>query len=172
MATSVRVNTTTHAATHVATNMIRSLKQIIRAAGLDPAGLLGQWALLESGVSTWLQSGHLTTLVMEVFDPSDRTVTSLVGRFDFTIEYDYGADSDGDLWLDPDVIDYVIRKNGAYPSQCEYDFTVVNKPGRPAVPGWGKGQLRSSDHLTRRTAGTAITGGTIGASISYYTRNS
>lgn len=171
MATSVRVNTSAYAATYVATNMIRGLKQIIRAAGLDPAGLLSQWAVLEAGVSAWLQSGHLTSLVMEVFDPSERTATSLVGRFDFTIDYGYDADADGDLWLDPDVIEYVVRKNGAYPSRCKYDFTAVTKPGRPAVPGWGEGQLRASDHLTRRTVGTAITGSTIGASLSYYTRN-
>ncbi|MEY9912815.1 hypothetical protein ABIA35_009082 [Catenulispora sp. MAP12-49] len=172
MTTSVRVNTTTYATTHVAANMIRSLKQIIRASGLDLVHLVDQWEVLEAGVTTWLQSKHLTGLVLEVFDPRERSATSLVGRFDFTIDYDYGADSDGDLWLDPDMIDYVVRKNGVYPAQCRYTFIASTKPGRPAVPGWDGTQFRSTDHLTRRTAGTAITGGVIGAALSYYTRTS
>ena len=48
-------------------------------------------------MSSWLASKHLRALTLEVFDPNRKAGDDLVGRFDFTIDYGYYADGDGDL---------------------------------------------------------------------------
>ena len=106
------------------------------------------WAVLENGVSTWLGSGHLKSLVLEVFDPTLTTGKDLVGRFDFVIDYGYYGDGNGELWLDPDTVSYAVRKNGSYPSRCSYRLVVDTLPGEPAVPGWSDTTFRSTDELT------------------------
>jgi Bacterial HORMA domain 2 len=168
MTASVRVNTNTHATTHVATNMLRGMKQIIRESGLSIERIQSQWSVLEAGIATWLKSGHLKALVLEVFDPGKPTGNDHVGRFDFTIDYGYYSDGDGELWIDPDTISYVVRKNGSYPAKCEYRLIADTASGYPAVDGWSTTTFRSTAGFTRHSAGTAIGGGSLGAGISYY----
>lgn len=169
--TSVVVNVQTHATTHVAANILGSLRQIIKGCGLSTARMLDQWQVLESGIATWLASGDLEVLVLEVYDPSDRT-DDRRGRFDFTIDYAYYRDGDGELWLDPETVRRVILKNGSYPSACEYRFVATTRPGRPDVEGWSRTNLRSTAGFERHTIGTAVGGGSLGASLSYYRRGS
>jgi Bacterial HORMA domain 2 len=171
VSSSVRVNTHTYAATHVATNVLRSMRQIIRESGLRTDTIRDQWVVLESGVATWLGSGHLTSLVLEVYDPAKPAGADLVGRFDFTIDYTYYGDGDGELWLDPDTVSYTVRKNGSYPANCAYRLVADTAPGRPDVPGWSSTMFRSTAGFTRHTVGTTIGGGSLGAGLSYYTRS-
>jgi hypothetical protein len=171
MSTSVRVNVHTHATTHVATNMLRSIRQIVRESGLSTNKMRNQWTVLETGVATWLGSGHLKGLVLEVYDPGKPSGSDLVGRFDFTIDYTYYGDGDGDLWLDPDTVSYAVRKNGSYPSCCEYRLVADTATGYPDVAGWSTTTLRSTTGFTRQSVGTAIGGGSLGAGLSYYTRS-
>ena len=167
--TSVAVNVYTHASTHVATNMLRSIRQIIRECGLSTTRMTEQWAVLEAGVAAWLESGHLESLILEVYDPSDPG-DDRRGRFDFTIEYRYYANGDGELWLDPDTVRRTVIKNGSYPSNCEYRFVASTSAGRPDVVGWSSTTLRSTEGFSRHTVGTAIGGGSLGASLAYYRR--
>jgi hypothetical protein len=169
--TSVVVNVHTHAATHVASNVLRSIRQIIKGCGLSTAKMLDQWTVLEAGVATWLETGDLEALILEVYDPSD-WVDDRRGRFDFTIDYSYYRDGDGELWLDPDTVRRTILKNGSYPSACEYRFVATTKPGRPNVEGWSSTTLRSTTGFERHTVGTAVGGGSLGASLAYYRRSS
>lgn len=168
--TAVTVNVHTHACTHVATNMLRSLRQIVRESGLSTTKMLEQWDVLERGVATWLASGHLKGLILEVYYPAD-TRDDRRGRFDFTIDYGYYADGDGDLWLDPDTVRRTVIKNGSYPSNCDYRFVADTKPGEPWVEGWSATTLRPTDGFSRHSVGTAIGGGNLGASLAYYRRS-
>ncbi|MDS0133206.1 MULTISPECIES: hypothetical protein [unclassified Amycolatopsis] len=170
MTTGVRVNTAVYSTTHVATGMLRGLRQIIRASGLPTTKIINQWEVLERGVATWLGSGHLRALVLEVYDPAKPKNSDLVGRFDFTIEYDYYSDGDGELWLDPDTVAYTVRKNGSYPSTCDYRLVADTADGYPPVTGWSGTTFRSTDGFTRHSAGTALGGGSLGANLSYYRR--
>lgn len=167
MTTAVHVNTTTYATTHVATNMLGSIRSIIKGSGLNPDLLRDQWATLEHGLATWLASRHLRTVTLEVYDP-DKRPTGLAGRFDFTISYGYYSGGDGDLWLDPDAVTYAIRKNGSFPARCQYRIVVDNAAGRPEIPGWTTTTYRSTAGFTRHTIGTALGGGSLGAGLSYY----
>jgi hypothetical protein len=158
-----------HAATFVATGMLRGVKQIVVGAGLSPRKLADDWTTLETGIATWLRSGHLQKLTLEVWDPARPADATL--RFDFTIDYSYSADADGELWLDPRTVRQAILKAGKAPSACEYELKVDNSPGAAAVYGWGPCSYRSTSGMTEYRAGTAITGGALGAGLSYWVRN-
>ena len=165
MATTVQVNVHTYATTHVATNLIRSLKQLVIGCGLNAAKLVRDWQTLEQGVATWLRTRHLKGLILEIYNPS---TNKLVKRFDFDIDYTYHPNGDGDLWIDPDTVDYAIRKAGSVPSSCFYDIFADTAAGRPDVPGWTTGTFRSTSHLQRRSVGAATGGGDLGASLNYW----
>jgi hypothetical protein len=162
----VSVSTATYSATHVATNMLRGLKQIVAGCGLDTSKLVGQWSVLENGVATWVNSRHLEELVLEVWDT--KSPTKLIGRFDFTIDYSYYGSGDGDLWLDPDTVAWAIRKNGSYASGCDYRIVADTKSGAATVSGWSNTTLRSTDGMRRHSVGTALGGGSTGAGLSYW----
>ena len=165
MATRVAVNTHTYATTHVATNLLRSVKQLVVGCGLDPAHLVGNWQTLERGIATWLGSRHLERLILEVYSSStDR----LVKRFDFEIDYGYHPAGDGDLWLDADTVAYALKKAGAVPSRCEYRILADTRPGEPRVDGWSTTTFRSTDGLQRRSVGASVGGGDLGASLHYW----
>jgi hypothetical protein len=162
----VSVSTAVYSATHVATNMLRGLKQIVGGCGLDTSKLVGEWSELEAGIAAWISSGHLTELVLEVWDR--KNPSRLIGRFDFTIDYGYYGSGDGDLWLDPDTVAWAIRKNGSYPSAGDYRIVAVTAHGAPHVNGWSETTLRSTDGLRRHSVGTALGGGSMGAGLSYW----
>jgi len=170
VSTAVYVNTATYAATHVATNMLGSIRSIVKGSGLDPGRIRESWDILENGIATWLASRHLKAVTLEVYDPRT-SADDLVGRFDFTIDYGYYPDGDGDLWLDPDTVAYAIRKNGAFPARCEYRIVADTAPGRPDVRGWATTTYRSTAGFTRHVVGTAIGGGSLGAGLAYYSRS-
>lgn len=165
MPVTVHVNTYTYVTTHVATNLIRSLKQIVVACGLDSSKLLGSWQTLEQGVATWLGTRHLQRLVLEIYNP---TTSRLVRRFDFDIDYGYHPLGDGQLWVDPDTVNYAVRKAGAVPSSCSYDILANTAPGHPEVTGWTVGAFRSTAGLRRRSVGAAVGGGDLGVSLNYW----
>jgi hypothetical protein len=150
--------------------MLRGLKQIIVGTGLSPARLADDWPTLERGVSTWLKSGHLRTLSLEIWDPAD--ARALIERFDFDIDYGYSGDGEGELWLDPRTVRQAILKAGAVPSRCDYRVVVDNADGRPYVDGFQDTEYRSTNGMTCRSVGTAVAGGALGAGLSYWQRKS
>jgi hypothetical protein len=165
MGTSVNVNTATFSTTHVATNLLRSLKTLIVVCGLDSAKLVGEWSVLERGVETWLRSRHLTRLILEIYMP---TTGTLIKRFDFEIDYSYHPEGNGDLWLDAETVRYAANKAGTVLSTCTYDILATTASGRPDVAGWSNGTLRSTSGLTQRSVGAAVGGGALGASLSHW----
>lgn len=165
MSTTTHTATYTRATTHVATNLVLGLKQIITECGLDPSKLIGAWETLEEGLSTWLETKHLRRVTLEIFDAY---TDSLVKRFDFEVTYNHDPFGNGELWLDPKVTDYAIRKAGKVPHECVYDILVTTSPGRPDVHGWTSTRLRDSSHLYRRSVGSAIGGCGIGAIANYW----
>lgn len=167
MSPGVGVSTGTYAATHVATHMLRGLKQIVAGCGLDTSKLIRDWGDLERGIATWVASQHLKELILEVWDPT-KSSSKLVGRFDFTINYSYYGSGEGDLWLDPDTVAWAIKKNGSYPSNCEYRILADTAPNAPHVDGWGDTTLKSTGNLQRYSVGTALGGGSLGAGLAYW----
>ena len=165
MSTAVQVNVSVYSTTHVASNLVRSLKQLVLACGLNASKLLGEWQPLVNGVATWLASRHLQTLTLEIYGVSSSV---LVSRFDFTIDYTYHPNGNGDLWIDNDTVNYAVKKTGVAPGNCSYDIVVSTAPGRPAVAGWTDGTMRSTAHLQRRSVGAVVGGGDLGANLSYW----
>ena len=165
MSTFVLVNTYTHSVTYVTDNILRSLKLIILHSGLSPEKLTADWETLEKGIKIWLQGKYLEEVHLEVFDPRN---SKLIRRWDFEIRY--GFTGDGGFWVDTDDIRYHIQKAGVWPSRCDYQVVVSNKPGRPDVLGWAKTSLRSTDGLIKQSIGTTIDGSGLSTGTSYWRR--
>jgi hypothetical protein len=163
MSTFVTVNTFAHSVTYVTGSILRCLQDIVRDSGLDPGKLADQWIVLERGISTWLQSQHLKTVTLEVFD--SRT-DGLVGRWDLTIGYSWREE--GSFWVDTDQIRYAIQKQGLWGFNCDYRVVVSTKGGRPDVEGWGATTLRSTEGFVRQSLGTTTDASGLGATASYY----
>jgi hypothetical protein len=171
MATSVQVSTLTHSTTFVANNLLRSIKQLVVGSGLTADTLAGDWAVLERGIAAWLESRHLNTLTLEVFKAGTSTPTGLLGRFDFNIDYGYYPGGDGDLWLDSAAVAFAIKKAGTYPSLCQYRVLASCAEGRAVVNGWSDTTYRSAAGFTQQSMGTSIGGGSLGAGLSVYRKN-
>ena len=62
MSTFVAVNTYTHSVTYVTGNILRSLQDIVRLSGLNPAQISEEWSVLERGISTDLRAPVATTV--------------------------------------------------------------------------------------------------------------
>lgn len=161
--TSVAVYSYTHSVTYVADNILKSFKDIIRLSGLDPTKLVEDWHSTMHAMTTWLRSGHLESVVLEVFDPK---TDALIGRWD--VDVVYGASGDGSFWTDTDQIKYAIRKAGIWPSQASYRLLMLNKSGRPDVDGWGSTSFRSTDGFVRHSLGTTVEHNGLGGNAAYW----
>lgn len=164
--TSVAVNTYTHSVTYVADNILKSFKDIVRLSGLDPGKLAADWETNMRALKTWLGTGDLQSVVLEVFNP--RT-GALIVRWDIDVVYNWSS-GDGSFWTDTEQLKYHIRKAGVAPADASYDILLHTKPGRPDVQGWGKGAYRSTDGFVRHSLGTTIDHSGLGGNAAYWRR--
>jgi hypothetical protein len=167
MPVTVSVWSRTHSVTYVADSMLRSLQEIIRRSGLDPAKLSDDWQCINQGLKVWIESEHLERVILEVFSP--RTPSVVLSRWDIEISYAY-SDDDGHFWIDTDAIRYAIQKAGVSPADALYDVKVTRKPGYSQVNGWVDTTLRSTTGMVEQRIGTAIEARGLSGSISYYRR--
>lgn len=164
--TTVSVSTFTHSVVYVADNILKSLKDIIRLSGLDPSAFVGDWEVNKRGIQTWLNSGDLESVQLEIFDPA---TDQLIFRWDVEIVYGWKGD-DGGFWVDTDQLKYAIKKAGVTPAQARYRLLVYTKPGRPNVDGWTTVSGRSTTGMVRQSLGTTVEHSGLGANTSYLRR--
>jgi len=164
--TSVAVNTYTHSVTYVADNILKSFKDIVRLSGLDPGRLVADWETNMRALKTWLGTGDLERVVLEVFNPK---TGALIVRWDVDVAYNWSS-GDGSFWTDTEQLKYHIRKAGVAPADASYDILLKTKPGRPDVQGWGNGSYRSTDGFVRHSLGTTIEHSGLGGNAAYWRR--
>lgn len=161
---SVAVYSYTHSVTYVSDNILKSLKDIIRLSGLDPAKLVGDWAILLKGISFWIESRALRTVQLEIYDPK---TDKLITRWDVEVSYAWDANA-GTFWTDTDQLRYAITKIGLTPSQATYRVLLDTIPGRPDVEGFHTVYARSTSGMVRQSLGTTIEHSGLGANASYW----
>ena len=160
----VAVYSYTQSVVYVADNILKSLKDIIRLSGLDPAKLVGEWEVLLRGISTWIESRHLETVKLEIYDPK---TDALITRWDVGISYTWDM-SAGTFWTDTEQLKYAIRKAGLMPSEASYRVVATNSKGRPDVTGWNSCSLRATDGMVQQSLGTTIEHNGLGANTTYW----
>ena len=165
--TSVSVNTYTHSVIYLADNILKSIKDVIQLSGLDPTNFVGSWGSNILAIQTWLNSGHLEIVVLEIFDPK---TDALVGRWDIDVIYTTGLGTGG-FWTDTEQIKYHMCKLGLAPSNAKYRLLLKNKPGRPEVNGWESAQYLSTEGFVRHSLGSTIEHLGLGANASYWRKN-
>ncbi len=164
MPVTVSVSTYTHATTYVADNILKSLKDILLYSGLAPDKLAADRDVLLRGISKWIETGHLRTIVLEVYNPSTNV---LVGRWDIHITYEWNG-GDGQFWTDTDAIRFAIKKAGVLPSTARYAVIVDLKENAPDVPGWSTTTFRSTTGLVAQQIGTTVEARGLSGGLSYY----
>lgn len=164
MSTHVFTYNRSHTSIFVADNMGNLLRDIVAWSGLDPTKLVDDWRVVGNAVRTWLRSGHLYEIAIEFFLPGS---TSLVGRWDFPINYD-GSGVDGDMWVAREHVRRTIEKSGRPPAAATYEVILRAHAGRAPVDGMGPATLRSTAGMIGRVSGTAIATPDIMASLKYW----
>jgi hypothetical protein len=165
-AVAVSVCSYTHSVTYVADNILKSLKDIIRLSGLDPAAFVQDWDLHMRGVNGWLQSGDLECVKLDICHP--RT-GELIFQWNIEISYSWTG-GDGSFWTDTEQLKYAIRKAGLVPSEAKYDLRLKTKPGRRNIDGWSTAAARSTEGMVRQSLGTTIEHCGLTGSTSYLRR--
>ena len=161
--TIVAVNTYTHSVTYVADNILKSFKDIVRMSGLDSSRLVADRETNMRALKTWLGTGDLEKVVLEVFNP---LTGALIVRWDIDIVYSWSGD--GGFWTDTEQLKYHIRKAGLAPGDATYNIKLKTKPGRPDVAGWGPGSFRSTDGFVRHSLGSTIDHNGLGGNAAYW----
>ena len=165
---SVAVNTYTHSVTYVADNILKSFKDVIRLSGLDPSNLVNSWDSKMRALNTWLGTGDLEAVVLEIFNPH---TGALITRWDIDVVHNWSLSAEGTFWTDTDLLRYHIRKAGVAPADARYELLLQTKPGRPDVEGWSRGTYRSTAGLVRQSLGSAIEHNGLGGNAGYWRKN-
>lgn len=164
----VSVYSYTHSVTYVADNILKSFKDIIRLSGLDPTSLVEGWDSTSLALRTWIESGDLERVVLEIYDPA---TDKLILRWDLDIAYEWSPD-EGNFYTDTDQLRYHIQKAGIAPSQAKYRLVMHNKPGRPDVAGWGATSYRSTEGMVKQSLGSTVQHSGLGANAGYWRKTS
>ena len=162
--TSVITYSSTQSVTYVADNILKSLKDIIRLSGMNPANLMDTAESKMRALKTWLDTGDLERITLEIYDP--RT-DKLVRKWDIEVTYGWSA-GDGSFYTDTDQLRFAIKKAGLAPENAEYRVLLYTRDGRPDVEGWSPTNARSTDGMVRQSLGSTIEHNGLGASASYW----
>lgn len=162
-ATATYTTSFTHVVTHFSDKMLMLLGNIIRDSGLSMSTFSSERSTLERGLKTWLQSGHLRKVTLEIFKPNTR---ELIRRWD--LEWDKCEAAEIGFWVDVADIKYHLKKSGYLSTDCPYRFVVDNRPGRPDVDGFSSTEFSDTTGLKQYSLGATITGGGYGSQTSYW----
>jgi hypothetical protein len=154
----------THNITFLSDNLRNTLREVIRENGISPDKLMQDWTTIERGIRTWLQSGHLTNIIVEFFRPG-ATVAS--ARWEFPIGYD-GTGVHEDMWLDKSYLRQLIAKSARPSTDCSYRVILRTDPGASHVDGFVACSLLSTGSMAARQAGTVIATGHMTAGATYW----
>ena len=141
--------TYSHSVTFISDNIIKCLKDIVRECGLDPANMINDYDVLMRGIKTWLQSGHLILVALEIYHPK---TDKLIKRWDLKVQDNWSSDEFVSR-VDTDQILWAIKKQGVIPSSAKYEIKVRTKHGRQDVDGWSTCKFRSTDDMVQQGLG-------------------
>jgi hypothetical protein len=153
----------THSVTFMSDNLRNVLREVIREHGLNPEKATQDWDSIQTGVKTWLASGHLTRIVVEFFRPGSSVADA---RWDFPIGPGSGVDDD--MWLDKNYLRQLIAKSKRPAPDCSFRFVLTTLKGAPHVDGFTDCALLDTGSLVARQAGTVIATGHMTAGATYW----
>jgi hypothetical protein len=162
--TYAQIFTQTHSIVFLSDNLRNTLREVIRENGISPQKLMQDWEAIERGIHTWLQTGHLNSIVVEFFKPGASAASA---RWEFPIGYT-GSGVDDDMWLDKAYLRQLIAKSARPTTDCTYRILLCKGVGAPKVAGFTDCAFLSTGQLAARQAGTVIATGHMTADVTYW----
>lgn len=156
--------TQAHSIVFMSDNLLNSLRDLIRENGLSPDKLMQDRATIDSGIRTWLQSGHLKNVVVEFFKPGASVASA---RWEFPIGY-VGSGVEDDMWLDKNYLRQLVGKSARPTGDCSYRVILCTRSGAPHVDGFSDCTFLPTGNLSARNSGTVIATGHMTASVTYW----
>ena len=154
-----------HTSVFVSDKMRKLMTILVREYGLDPAEVANAWSgWVDRAVRTWLESGHLTAIIIEFYWPG---FSSAEARWDFPIRYD-GSGVDDEMWVDRVFLQESLAKAASPPAGCSYRILLETDRGRADVYGVSRTEFLSVGGLSSREIGTVIATPDIMASGRYW----
>lgn len=153
-----------HSVVFLTDNLLNTLREVIRESGISPDKLTQDRSTIERGLRTWLQSGHLTKVVVEFHKPG---ASSASARWDFPINYT-GAGVADDMWLDKNYLRQLISKATRPSTDCTYRVILCTNAGAPKVDGFSDCSFLSTGSLAARPAGTVVATSHMTAAVTYW----
>ena len=148
---------------YVTNNMLKSMRRIVAAVGLDPSKFLNLWEAYSQGIEMWLADGDMRSMTLEIYNP----VTSiLITRWNMNFRYS-DREGDGSFWIDIDRVARAIEREGVCPINADYIIYVGTRPGARILNNWLPVQERSADHMVRQSLGRNIEANGLGTNLSY-----
>jgi hypothetical protein len=154
----------THSITYLSDNLRNTLREVIREYGIGPDKLMQEWVVIERGIKTWLETGHLKSVVVEFYKLGSSTASA---RWDFPTGYE-GSGSDDDMWTDKAYLRQLIAKSAQPTLDCTYRILLSVKSGAPQVDGFEDQAFLSTGSLSARQAGTVIATRHMTAAVLYW----
>lgn len=149
---------------YVADNMLRSMKQIVTAIGLNPNKLLNLWETYSHGIEMWLADGDMRSITLEIYNP---VTNILIQRWDTDVCYSK-RDGDGSfIWTDTDQIARAIEDAGVCPIDAEYSIYVGIRIGARVLNNWCSVEERSAEKMERKSLGSNIEAKGLGTNLSH-----
>lgn len=162
--TSSYVYTQTHSIIFMGDSLRNTLRDVIRECGLSPEKLMQDWGVIERGIRTWLESGHLRNIIIEFFKPWESRASA---RWDFPIGYS-GSGVDDDMWIDKAYLRQLIAKSVRPTADCGYRIVLTVADYAPKVDGFAPCSLLSTGNLSARQSGTVIATSHLTANVTYW----
>lgn len=141
---------------------LRVLLQIAQSRGLPVDTIHEKLEFYAKGIRTWMTTHHLTAAVLEVWDSqTDRAIE----RYDLVFDYQpFAPDAEETFQTHMErLIEELPERQ--LPEHCRYRIVLKKKREAPKLPGWSSTELRSVDHLQRKSIGQIIETAAIGVEV-------
>ena len=167
MSTSVGTyaSTYTQTATHLSDAILGTFSAVLASLGLGDSYLARNWAVIEDGLTTWIEEGSLADVRLEIGSRSDPHAV-----LDVPIAYRTTGEGNREFVTSQARIARAMAKFESVPAGSEYRVVVSHRGQHAAVSGWTSTTAADTSRLTSYRLGSLAGGPDASAAMTYQSR--
>lgn len=167
MSTAVGTHAATHVRTavHLADAIMGTFEHILAHLGLSSQYLDRNWAVIESGLTTWIAEGSLADVRLECGAPSDPDAV-------FNVPLSYKISGAGDITFVTSQarLTRALAKLESVPRGASYRVVVTYRGSPSTVDGWSSTTAADTSGMGSYALGGLASGPDASASMTYFSR--